>query len=135
MALMGTNSIYNGNLFKRLDNLPDNVDPTQKNHVPSSQSYALAGFKITANDKKYLSAHLMQFGDHRNYITTGSDADAKAFRKLEASHIKSGNYEEAFDMNVRAIREEHGNKYDVGLEQAKQHYIKEVIPWLKKKKN
>jgi hypothetical protein len=68
--------------------------------------------------------------DHRNFITTGSSKAANAFRSAEAKLLKAGRFLDAFDLNAGAIKKQFGNKYDKSLKEAREHYIKEVIPEL-----
>jgi hypothetical protein len=48
--------------------------------------------------------------------------------------LKSGKYLEAFDLNVQQVRKQFGNIYDKGMTEAREHFIKEVIPVLKSQK-
>jgi YD repeat-containing protein len=120
-----------GGAYGRFDNVKDTAGKnlTEKNHLPTTKSYDLADFNMS----KYMgSAHIMEKADHRAFITTGSSKAAKAFRNLEAKLLKDGKFLEAFDLNATAIRKQFGDKYDKGLQQAREHYIKEVIPKLVK---
>lgn len=47
------------------------------NHVPPKSAYKGEYSKINPDD---MPAHLMEYGDHRNYVTTGSSSDNKIFR-------------------------------------------------------
>ncbi|AXT61366.1 hypothetical protein D1816_13755 [Aquimarina sp. AD10] len=119
-----------GGAYGRFDNIKDTKtgkNITEKNHIPTTKSYDLAGFNVS----KYIgSAHIMKKADHRAFITTGSSKAAKAFRNLEGKLLGDGKFLEAFDLNAAAIRKQFGNKYDEGLKQAREHYVNEVIPKL-----
>jgi len=47
------------------------------NHIPPKSAYKGEYSKINPDD---MPAHLMEYGDHRNYVTTGSSNDGKMFR-------------------------------------------------------
>ncbi|WP_138729707.1 hypothetical protein [Pedobacter helvus] len=69
--------------------------------------------------------------EHRQFISTGRGAAAKAFRATEASLLKQGKFMEAFDMNAVSIRGQYGNKYDGALKEARDYYEKNIVPKLK----
>jgi hypothetical protein len=48
------------------------------NHVPPKSAYKVEYSKINPDD---MPAHLMEYGDHRNYATTGRSSDNTIFRK------------------------------------------------------
>lgn len=118
-----------GNAHGRLENEkgPDGKNTTEKNHMPSKQAYKLAGFKVS----DYMgTAAIMKKRHHRRFTTTGSGANAKAFREEEAALLKEGKFIEAFEKNVDEIRKMFGNQYDEAIEQAREQYVNEVIPIL-----
>ncbi|WP_299313038.1 RHS repeat-associated core domain-containing protein [uncultured Aquimarina sp.] len=123
--------VLGGDAYGRLSNLkgPDGKNITELNHLPSKHAYKLAGLIMTAYSG---TAHIMDKIDHRNYVTTGSSRESQSFRQAEALLLATGQFMEAFDLNVEAIREAYGNKYDKSLEEARTHYENEVIPKLKK---
>ncbi len=128
-AKKSAEDVAEGGAHGRLKNIKgdDGKNITEKNHLPSQQSYKLADFEITS----YLgSANIMDKVDHRNFITTGSSKAANAFRSAEAKLLKAGRFLDAFDLNAGAIKKQFGNKYDKSLKEAREHYIKEVIPEL-----
>jgi hypothetical protein len=47
------------------------------NHLPPKSAYKNEYSKINPDD---MPAHLMEYGDHRNYVTTGSSSDNTIFR-------------------------------------------------------
>ncbi len=67
--------VVEGGAHGRMKNVigPDGINLTEKNHLPTRQSYKLAGFKIT----DYMaSANIMKKLDHKNMISTGSYKEA-----------------------------------------------------------
>jgi RHS repeat-associated protein len=100
---------------------------TNKNHLPTMNSYKLAGFRVS----NYMgSAQIMTVEDHKAFISTGSSKEAKAFRNAEAKLLKSGRFMDAFDLNANAIRHQFGDKYNRAIEKARDHYQKNVVPIL-----
>ena len=74
----------------------------------------------------------MSIEDHVNFISTGSGNVAKAFRQAEAKLLSSGKFMEAFDLNANAIKKQFGPKYDKSIIQAREYYVKNVVPLLQK---
>ncbi|AWW29630.1 hypothetical protein DN752_05565 [Echinicola strongylocentroti] len=102
---------------------------TNKNHLPTLKSYELSGFKISS----YMgSANIISIQDHKDFISTGGKEVAKMFRQAEANLLSEGRY-----LNANAIREQFGDIYNEGLDDARDHFVKEVIPILEEqsKKN
>ncbi|TAJ04000.1 hypothetical protein DMA11_24060, partial [Marinilabiliaceae bacterium JC017] len=119
-----------GGAYGRMKNFYNSLGEllTNKNHLPTKQAYKLAGFKVS----DYIgSAHVMLVQDHIDFISTGGKIIAKKFREAEAKLLKEGNYLDAFDLNANAIKEQFGDIYNEGIEEAREHFINEVIPLLK----
>jgi filamentous hemagglutinin len=57
----------------------------------------------------------METADHRAMTSTGSSAEAKAFRAEQAELIKEGKIMEAVQMDIDEIHEKYGSKYDEGI--------------------
>ena len=122
-----------GGAYGKFDNQYNDAGKltTNKNHLPTVNSYKLAGFKIS----NYMgSAHIISVEDHKKFISTGSSNVAKIFRQAEAELLKSGNFLEAFDLNANAIKKNFGNKYDEALKKARKHFKENVIPILEKQR-
>ena len=121
---------YAGGAYGRIENVyKKGRNITKKNHIPSKQAYKNANLKITEYSA---TAHLMDKIDHRLFITTGSSKEAIAFRNMEAKLLEQGKYLEAFDLNAKYLEILHGNKYKKAIKEAREHFINEVIPKLKK---
>ena len=119
-----------GGAYGKFDNQYDDAGKlaTNKNHLPTVNSYKLAGFKVS----NYMgSAHIISVADHKKFISTGSGKSAKIFRQAEAELLKAGEFLKAFDLNANAIKKNFGDKYDEALEKARKHFIENVIPILK----
>lgn len=98
-------------------------------HLPAYDSYVKASLEMGYDDA---SAIQMLFGEHRGYLSTGSAADAVAFRQTQANLMKQGKFMEAFDLDVREIRKAYGNKYDRAIKEAREYYQKNIVPKLEK---
>ncbi|MCB9235031.1 MAG: hypothetical protein H6581_25480 [Bacteroidia bacterium] len=118
-----------GDAYGRLKNDvgPDGKNITERNHIPSYNSYELAGFHLS---RYRATAHSMLKPHHRDFITTGSGDLAKKFRSLEGQLLQKGKFLDAFELNAAALRKDFGDLYENEINQAREHFTKEIIPIL-----
>jgi Flp pilus assembly pilin Flp len=83
------------------------------NHMPAWNSWEQSGDSRFSRDTA--PAIWMETADHRAMTSTGSSAEAKAFRAEQAELIKEGKIMEAVQMDIDEIHEKYGSKYDEGI--------------------
>ena len=89
----------------------------QKHHMPANAVSPLS------RDKG--GAIQISPADHKLTGSYGPSKAAKAYRAKQKAHIDAGDFKSAFEMDVRDIRLNFGNKYDGATQQARQYYINE----------
>ncbi|WP_443192673.1 RHS repeat domain-containing protein [Neisseria animaloris] len=81
----------------------------ETNHVPAYDAYkGLDG----APSRHYGPAFHMDRADHRSMTTTGSSHRSVAYRAQQRSHIRSGRWDLAMEMDIRETKTKFGDKYD-----------------------
>ena len=123
-----------GGAYKKVENLRDDLGKvtTEKNHIPSMGSIKDAGFVVSPGN---MTVVRKMFADHRKYISTGTSRAAALFRAKETELLRNGQFDEAFDLNVEAMRSQFGNRYDKYIEQAREQFKQETIPFLRNQLN
>ncbi len=85
------------------------------NHMPAWDSWVQSGNTTFSRDSA--PSIWMETADHRAMTSTGSSAEAKAYRAEQAELIKEGKIMEAVQMDIDEIHEKYGSKYDEGIAQ------------------
>lgn len=83
------------------------------NHMPAWDSWVQSGNTTFSRDSA--PSIWMETADHRAMTSTGSSAEAKAYRAEQAELIKEGKIMEAVQMDIDEIHEKYGSKYDEGI--------------------
>ncbi|MEU1539025.1 RHS repeat-associated core domain-containing protein [Actinacidiphila glaucinigra] len=99
-------------------NWTDGSDDTryEVNHIPAKATYLDLG--LTTDLKESTGPAIrMEYEDHRNFISTGSSAEADAWRAAQKSLIRQGKFDEAMKMDIDEIRRLHGTKYDAAIKE------------------
>jgi RHS repeat-associated protein len=98
------------------------------NHMPTIKGIKDAGLNIEYNQA---SAIQMLYKEHRSFLSTGSSAEAIAFRAQETALLKKGDYMGAFELNAQKLQMQYGVKYNDAINQAREHYKTHVVSfWL-----
>jgi hypothetical protein len=93
-------------------------------HIPAYGSYAENGL-LTKNDGP---AIWMSKDDHGETASWRSSKEARNYRAQQKELINQGKFQEAQQMDVEDIRSKFGDKYDVGLEEARSYTAENVDP-------
>ena len=94
----------------------DKNDDLDSHHIPSSDSLKESG--LTRNEGPAIKMDPL---DHQQTASWGRSADAQAYRAKQAELIGQGKFEEAQNLDIEDVRSKFGEKYDVGIQQARDY--------------
>lgn len=81
---------------------------------------------VSASKLEYMegSAILMDASDHKKTASWGNSTEARAYQAEQRKLIESGNFREAFEMDVNDIQSKFGDKYDDAIAEARAYIDK-----------
>ncbi|RLL66095.1 putative T7SS-secreted protein [Streptomyces sp. Z26] len=91
----------------------------ERNHIPARDAYLGVG----QGNLSYGAgpAIRMEYQDHRDFISTGSNLESRHWRRQQEDLIRQGQFDEAMKMDIDEIRREHGTKYDGAIKEMIDH--------------